>query len=134
MFIGQDIFRGTILENLTMGNKNITMEEITNLADMLGFTEFIIINKNGYDTQLDPTGTKLSNYVIQNIKLIRALLNKPCLLLLEEPFQHLNDDRQNALMNYFKKESDATIIIISNNKIVHQQSDVVLAIEDGVLK
>ena len=134
MFIGQDIFRGTILENLTMGNKNITMEEITYLADKIGFTAFIIANKNGYDTRLDPTGNKLSNYVIQNIKLMRALLGKPCLLLLEEPFQHLNDERQKMLMDYFKQESKATIVVISNNKIVQQQADLLITLEDGTIK
>ena len=56
MLNDQDIFRGTILENLTMGSEKITMREITYLADKIGFTDFIITNKNGYDTMLDPMG------------------------------------------------------------------------------
>jgi len=133
MFIGQDIFKGTILENLIMGNENITIDEITYLANKVGLTDFIIANKNGYDTELDPMGKKLSNYVIQDIKLMRALLGKPSLLLLEEPLQHLNEERKKMLMDYLKNESNATIVLISNNKLIQQEADIVLSLEDGTL-
>jgi ATP-binding cassette, subfamily B, bacterial len=129
----QDIFRGTILENLTMGNTAISMEEITNLADKIGFTDFIINNKNGYDTMLDPTGKRLSQYVRQNIKLMRALLGKPTLLLLETPLEHLNYKQQFTMMEYLRLESNATVIIISNDKDLQELSDQVLVLENGVI-
>jgi ATP-binding cassette, subfamily B, bacterial len=129
----QDIFRGTILENLTMGNTAISMEEITNLADKIGFTDFIINNKNGYDTVLDPTGKRLSQYVRQNIKLMRALLGKPTLLLLETPLEHLNYKQQFTMMEYLRLESNATVIIISNDKDLQELSDQVLVLENGVI-
>jgi ATP-binding cassette, subfamily B, bacterial len=129
----QDIFRGTILENLTMGSFNIGMKEITYLADKIGFTEFITTNKNGYDTLLDPMGKRLSNHVKQNIKLLRALLGKPTLLLLEEPLAHLNATQEFAIMEYLRLESNATVMIISNDKKLHTLCDQVLALEDGVI-
>jgi ATP-binding cassette, subfamily B, bacterial len=129
----QDIFRGTILENLTMGSFNIGMKEITYLADKIGFTEFITTNKNGYDTLLDPMGKRLSNHVKQNIKLLRALLGKPTLLLLEEPLAHLNATQEFAIMEYLRLESYATVMIISNDKKLHALCDQVLALEDGVI-
>lgn len=123
MLAGQDIFKGSILENLTMGNTNISMNEITYLADKLGLTEFILSHKQGYDTALDPTGKRLSNAVIQNIKLMRALLGKPNLLLLDEPLLHLSKEREDDMMKYLKTEANATVIIITNDKNVQQQSD-----------
>jgi ATP-binding cassette, subfamily B, bacterial len=129
----QDIFRGSILENLTMGNTDIPMSDITNLADKIGFTDFIISNKSGYDTVLDPTGKRLNESVKQNIKLMRALLGKPTLLLLEKPLEHLNNKQQIVMMNYLRKESNATVIIISNDKDLHEQSDQVLVLENGVI-
>jgi ATP-binding cassette, subfamily B, bacterial len=129
----QDIFRGTILENLTMGNTAIYMEEITSLADKIGFTDFIINNKNGYDTVLDPTGKRLSQHVRQNIKLMRALLGKPTLLLLETPLEHLNYQQQFTMMKYLRLESNATVIIISNDKDLQELSDQVLVLENGVI-
>jgi ATP-binding cassette, subfamily B, bacterial len=133
MLNDQDIFRGTILENLTMGSEKITLKEITYLADKIGFTDFIISNKNGYDTMLDPIGKRLSNHVKQNIKLMRALLGKPTLLLLEEPLRHLNDMQESALMEYLKIESNATVVIISNDKNLHALCDGVLELDNGVI-
>jgi ATP-binding cassette, subfamily B, bacterial len=129
----QDIFRGTILENLTMGNTDIPMIDITNLADKIGFTDFIVSNKNGYDTILDPTGKRLNENVKQNIKLLRALLGKPTLLLLEKPLEHLSNKQQVEMMKYLRTESNATVIIISNDKDLLQQSDKVLVLENGVI-
>jgi ATP-binding cassette, subfamily B, bacterial len=126
----QDIFRGTILENLTMGNTDIPMSDITNLADKIGFTDFIVSNKNGYDTVLDPTGKRLNENVKQNIKLLRALLGKPTLLLLEKPLEHLNNKQQIEMMKYLRT---ATVIIISNDKDLLEQSDQVLVLENGVI-
>jgi ATP-binding cassette, subfamily B, bacterial len=134
MFMGQDIFKGTILQNLTMGNEDIKISDVTYLADKIGLTEFIVANKHGYDTMLDPTGKRLSNYVIQNIKLIRALLGKPCLLLLEEPAQHLNEEKKSVLIDYLKNEAAATVLIISNSRAIENNADIVLTLEDGILK
>jgi ATP-binding cassette, subfamily B, bacterial len=128
----QDIFRGTILENLTMGNTNIPMIDITNLADKIGFTDFIVNNKHGYDTILDPTGKRLNEHVKQNIKLLRALLGKPTLLLLEKPLEHLTNKQQIEMMKYLRTESNATVIIISNDKDLLEQSDQVLTLENGM--
>ncbi len=130
----QDIFRGTILENLTMGNTDIPMIDITNLADKIGFTDFIVSNKTGYDTVLDPTGKRLNEHVKQNIKLLRALLGKPTLLLLEKPLEHLTNMQQIEMMKYLRTESNATVIIISNDKDLQEQSDQVLVLENGVIK
>jgi ATP-binding cassette, subfamily B, bacterial len=129
----QDIFKGTILENLTMGNTIISMEDITTLADKIGFTDFIINNKNGYDTLLDPTGKRLSQHVRQNIKLMRALLGKPTLLLLETPLEHLNYKQKFTMMEYLRLETNATVIIISNDKDLLELSDQVLVLENGVI-
>jgi ATP-binding cassette, subfamily B, bacterial len=129
----QDIFRGSILENLTMGNSDISLNDITTLADKIGFTEFIINNKNGYDTILDPTGKRLNEHVKQNIKLMRALLGMPTLLLLESPLEHLNYKQQFDMMEYLRLESNATVIMISNNKDIHELCDQVLDLENGVI-
>jgi ABC-type bacteriocin/lantibiotic exporter with double-glycine peptidase domain len=82
---------------------------------------------------LDPMGKRLSNQVRQNIKLLRALLGKPSLLLLEEPLKHLNATQEFAMMEYLRLESNATVIIISNDKDLHALADKVLGLEDGII-
>jgi ATP-binding cassette, subfamily B, bacterial len=134
MFMGQDIFKGSILENLTMSNDNITVKQIVEIANKVGLNQFIQSNQNGFDTLLDPNGKRLSNQVIQNIKLTRALLGKPSLLLLEEPFQHLNETTKNKMINYLKQESNATTVVISNSKALQAAADVVIELNDGQIK
>ena len=127
----QDIFRGSILENLTMGNEKITMAEVTYLADKTGLAHFIANEEKGYDTILDPTGKRISKHVKQKIKLIRALLGKPPLLLLEDPFIDLALTEKENLIRYFKNDSKATIILISNDEMIHLNSDKVYIINEG---
>ena len=114
----QDIFNGTILENITMGNTNISMQEITSLATKTGFTGFVNSNKKGFDLLLDPFGKKLNNHIRRNILLMRALTGKPALLLLEEPFEHLPIEQQTTMMDYLKNDSNATAIILTNNEYI----------------
>jgi ATP-binding cassette, subfamily B, bacterial len=130
----QDIFRGTILENLTMGNEKILISEVTDLASMTGLDRYITSNKQGYDTVLDPMGKRLSNEVIQNIKLVRALLGKPSLLLLEEPLRHLSDDVQNTLMDYLKNKSNATVLMVCSDRNLLAKCDTVIKLNNGVIK
>ena len=114
----QDIFNGTILENITMGDTNISMQEITSLANKTGFNTFVNSNKKGFDLLLDPFGKKLNNNIRRNILLMRALTGKPALLLLEEPFEHLPIEQQNTMIDYLKKDSNATAIILTNNEYI----------------
>ena len=127
----QDIFRGSILENLTMGNDKITMAEVTYLADKTGLGNFIASEENGYDTVLDPTGKRISKHIKQKIKLIRALAGKPPLLLLEDPFIDLSVNEKEDLIKYLKNESNATIILISNDEIVNLHNVEVYKISEG---
>jgi ATP-binding cassette, subfamily B, bacterial len=133
MLNDQDIFRGTIFENLTMGNKDIAMDDIIYLAEKTGLKNFILATEKGYDTALAPTGKRLSHSVKQNIKLMRALLGKPLLLLLEEPFVHLPEINKQNMMAYIKKESGATVFIVSNDENIKAMSDAVYQLKEGVI-
>ena len=129
----QDIFKGSIMENLTMGNDNVTLKEINDLSEKTGLSEYIAGNEKGYDTILDPTGKRISKHIKQKIKLIRALAGKPTLLLLEDPINDLTQKEKEHVIQYLKKESNATVIVISNDPLVHTYSDVVYKLDKGNL-
>lgn len=109
----QDIFKATLLQNITMGNPNISMQQVTQLAGLCGLDAFVKASPNGYDTVLLPLGNKLPNNVRKNILLIRALLGNTRLLLLEEPFSHLAQPYKSNVLNYIKHQKNATVIIAS---------------------
>lgn len=127
----QDIFHGTLLENLTMSSDDISIVEISKISDKLKIKNFIQEHKNGYDTILDVQGKKLSNNIRQEILLIRALLGNHRLLLLENPFNHLDSLEVEALIKYLRSEKNATIIITSENKEIIGKCDIVFTLENG---
>ncbi|MEJ7828757.1 MAG: hypothetical protein WKF91_11190, partial [Segetibacter sp.] len=122
----QDIFHGTLLENITMGNNNISMQQITKLAAIAGLQDFVESCKQGYDTLLQPVGNKLSNNVRKNILLIRALLGEQRLLLLEHPFDHLEQPFKNNIIQYIIENKTATVLIDSQDEELNIFCDKVL--------
>lgn len=130
----QDIFQGTILENITMANPSISLSDVSLLAEKIGFQNFIRNTKLGYDTLLDPQAKKLSKKIRQDILLLRALIGKHRLLLLEEPIQHLDVQQQSSVLDFLRNDKSATILITSNEPFVINRCDVVIELEDGQVK
>ncbi len=127
----QDIFNGTVWENIALGNKNISLETIMNASVKVGLNDFIATLKNGYDSMLDPTGKRLPRNVIHKILLVRALAGKPRLMLLEEPWQNLENGQRNQIIELLKEIKNTTIIVVSNDDDFAKQCDKILTIEDG---
>ena len=130
----QDIFNGTVWENIALGNENISMETVKNVSVKVGLNDFIATLKNGYDTILDPTGKRLPRNVIHKILLVRALVGKPRLLLLEEPWQNLENGQRNQIIEMFNETKNTTIIVVSNDDDFAKQCDKILNIEAGQVK
>jgi ABC-type bacteriocin/lantibiotic exporter with double-glycine peptidase domain len=113
----QDIFNGTLLENISMGDPNPDISEINRLVNQIGLRPFIASLKNGFDTELDPVGNHLPGNVIRKILLLRALIKSPRLILLEEPWlgfpPELKQQVQNAIIHH---TPESTVIIVSNDE------------------
>lgn len=129
----QDIFRGSLLENITMGDPSIAISEIMAVAEYTGLIPFIQSQSQGFDTLLDPLGKRLPQSTRQRILLTRSLMGKSRLLLLEEPFLQLSADEKRSLIQYIKTQRKSTAIIIAKDKDT-SLFDVVLRLEDGRLK
>ncbi|MBP9215228.1 MAG: ATP-binding cassette domain-containing protein, partial [Chitinophagaceae bacterium] len=130
----QDIFNGTLLENITLGNPNILLSDVTQLANQIGLVNFIQQHQEGFDTILDPQGKRLSRKVSQHILLLRALIGKHRLLLLEEPFNYLDDAQKNSVLQYLRKNNIATIIITSEKEEIMNDCDVIIRLKNGEIQ
>lgn len=131
----QDIFYGTLLENITMGDNKIRPDEIMLLSSKIGLSDFIQDQPNGFSTMLDPVGKRLSRSVIQKILLLRALINHPRLLLLEEPWRGLEDHNRNKIQDYLLEElKGVTVLVESNDEDFAKRADGVMIFDQGVLK
>ena len=128
----QDIFEGTLMENICLGLEDADIAEIQRLCDKVGLTEYISTLKNGFDTPLYATGRKLPGHAIKKILLVRALLNKPRLLLLEEPWIGLEKTNQAQTREFLLHELKKTTVVVitrdieyakSCDKIIHLKKD-----------
>jgi ABC-type bacteriocin/lantibiotic exporter with double-glycine peptidase domain len=111
----QEIFDGTLMENITLGNEDIPIERILRLAEVLGLKEYIDSEPEGLQLMLHPSGKRLSRKIIQRILLLRALAHQPRLLLLEEPWLGLSPSDATNIKNFLLTELKNVTIIVSTN-------------------
>lgn len=119
----QEVFAGTLWENITLGDDDIDAAYVSQLARLSGLSSFIESLKEGFDTELDPTGKRLPKNVALKILLVRALAHKPKLLLLEEPWQGIDDQSAAQIQHLLLKETSATVIIVTNDDDFINQCD-----------
>lgn len=130
----QDIFQGTLWENLTMGKPSIELRQVNELCEITGLSSYVKSLPNGYDTVLLPVGNKLAEKVRKTILLIRALLAEHRLLLLEDPFTHLPPENKIKAINYVKENKGSTILIASLDETLSPYCDQVIELNpDGTL-
>lgn len=130
----QDIFYGTLLDNITMGDSNVKPDEIMLLSQKIGLIDFVQEQEQGFATILDPIGKRLSRSVIQKILLLRALINHPRLLLLEDPWRGLEDHNRQKIQDYLLEEiKGATVFVESNDDDFAKRADAVMIFENGTL-
>ncbi len=127
----QDIFNGTLWENISLGNEDISMQSVIDYSCKVGLNDFISTLKNGYDTILDPTGKRLPGNIIHKILLVRALAGKPRLLLLEEPWTNKANNYRHQIIQLLSEIKNTTIIVVSNDEDYAKQCDKILTMTDG---
>ena len=129
-----NVFGGTVWENISMGKSSITYDTITELAISLGMEDFISDLPNGYVTELKPNGEQLSSTLIKKIILLRALIHKPSLLILKEPWSGLQKNLQLSIQNYLLTLTHTTVIVVSNDVTFQQRCDSIIEMENGKIK
>lgn len=115
-FPQENIFNGTLWENITMGRPDVEKSYVNHLARQTGLLAFLSTLPSGYDAELDPTGKRLPRNVIQKILLVRALANRPRLLLLEEPWQGIEEQYRTGIQDFLVQLEGTTVIIATNDE------------------
>lgn len=128
----EQLFDGTLLENITMGQEGATFENVKWAVKHLKLEDTINQMPLGYNTQIDPQGKRLPKSTVQKLLLARSIVDRPKLLLLEDPFEHLDDAESNAIVDFLvSKENGWTIIAVSSNEYFRSKVDSVLKMENG---
>lgn len=130
----EDIFKGTLLENITLGKPNISDSQIHKIVEILGLSEFVANSENGYNTALLPEGKNLPKSIRLKIMLARSLAGNPKLILIGDNFNHLTKIDKQKFMNYvLSNDISATVLVVSNDIEIAQRFDKVLVLDSGKL-
>jgi ATP-binding cassette subfamily B protein len=127
----QDIFNGSLWENIAMGNTNIHLDAVKEYAGKVGLDDFIATLKEGYDTVLDPTGKRLPRNVVQRILLVRALAARPRLLLLEEPWMNFSNRHRQQIMDLLLSLKNTTLVVVSNDEDFARQCNRIIVLNES---
>ena len=128
----EDIFTGTLKENISLGKPGITLDQIQKISAIVGLTEFIETLSEGYDTPLVPEGSNLPKSVRLKIMLARSIIGDPALILLEDNFNQLNEEDKNRFLDYLLDDDKKwTVITVSNNPSVAKRFDKTVVLDSG---
>jgi ABC-type bacteriocin/lantibiotic exporter with double-glycine peptidase domain len=127
----QDIFQGSIRDNITMGDKNIDSSMLFEISKKMGLDNYVGALEMGFDSIIDPAGKKLPEKIKQGILLSRALLNKKELFLLENPFDGLSAETIREIKQTICQMKESTILVTASIDIFKEVFDKVIYLEDG---
>lgn len=113
---GNQLFSGTIKENITLFNSDISMEDIKKVAEIACANEFIEKLPNGYETLIGQNGMGLSEGQGQRIAIARSLLTGAEFLLLDEATSALDEETEAKVLKNIESLKDKTCIIVTHRK------------------
>lgn len=123
---------GTIKENLMMGKKDATMEEIIEAAKASHAHSFIKRMENGYDTCIGEDGGSLSQGQKQLLCIARVMLTKPPMLILDEATSSIDTRTEIKIQEAFNTlMMGRTSFIVAHRLSTVREADVILVMKDG---
>lgn len=130
-----NLFSGSIIENIALGDNFPNMQRIIALCNTLGITEFVEQMPYGFETQVGENGAMLSGGQKQRIAIARALYKNPEILLMDEATSALDTNSElivKQVIDDFKKQGK-TIIIIAHRLSTIANADTILVMDKGVI-
>ncbi|MBQ6367578.1 MAG: ABC transporter ATP-binding protein [Erysipelotrichaceae bacterium] len=127
-----ELFSGTIYENLRWGNENATDEECQKAAAIAQAAEFIERFPDGYNTHIEQGGTNVSGGQKQRLCIARALLKNPRILILDDSTSAVDTATEAKMRKAFREDiPHITKIIIAQRISSVQDADKIIVIDDG---
>ena len=125
-------FEGTLMENITFGDKAITTDQIMWAIEKVGLTQFVKEQPKGLQTIIYPEGQQIPYTVSKKIVLARSIVRKPRLLILKDPLDQFNDPDVSNIMDFLTDPSNPwALVVVSQNPKWSQHCGRIITIEDG---
>lgn len=128
------LFSATIKENIRYGKLDATDEEVIAAAKAVSAHEFIMKLENGYDTEVNERGSRLSVGQRQLISFARALLANPRILILDEATSNIDTQTERLVQKGIQKLLHGrTSFVIAHRLSTIRDCDKIMVVNDGVI-
>lgn len=128
------LFNNSIMENIRIGKKDATDEEVLAAAKLANCDEFALKLEKGYHTEIGENGCELSGGERQRISIARAFLKDAPIILLDEATASLDVDNETLIQEALSKLiKDKTVMIIAHRMRTIANADKIVVLKDGVV-
>ena len=129
-----ELFSGTIRENLRWGNENATDEEMIHACRLACAHDFIEAFPKGYDTYIEQGGTNVSGGQKQRLCIARALLKKPKILILDDSTSAVDTHTDAMIRKAFREEIPGTTKLIIAQRVASvRDADTIIVLDNGTI-
>lgn len=129
------LFNVSVMDNIRIGRKGATDEEVKKAAELANCMDFIQKLPNGFDTLIGENGAELSGGERQRLSIARAFLKDAPILILDEISVSLDVDNEKKIQESLNKLiKNKTVIIISHRLKSIENVDKIVVIENGVVE
>ena len=128
----EKIFKGTLLENITLGRPNLGLQEVQEAIKHARLQEFVKNLRKGLNSELDAGGQNISESIITKIILARSIASRPRLLLITDHFGVLEPHECEGIMDFLVDPANPwTLVIVSNHAGIASRCRRIVLMKNG---
>jgi ABC-type bacteriocin/lantibiotic exporter with double-glycine peptidase domain len=128
----EELFDGTLLENVTIGRRGIKVEEVVRALDAVGLTEYVQQLPQGLTTRMVGGGMRVPGTIARKVIIARAIVGEPRLLLLDDFLMGVETKHKQDIMKYLlNKEHKWTVVVVSNDPLIMAEMGRIVLLKDG---
>lgn len=128
------LFNNTVMENIRIGKKDATDEEVMNAARLANCVDFVEKLPDGWNTMIGENGSELSGGERQRISIARAFLKDAPIILMDEATASLDVDNESAIQESISKLiKDKTVLIIAHRMRTVDGVNKIVVLKDGIV-
>ncbi len=129
------LFSGSVIDNITLRNPDITREKVIEAARMIDMHDFIMRLPDGYDYKVKERGATLSLGQRQLLSFIRAMLYKPSILILDEATSSVDTESERLIQNAIDTLIEGrTSIVIAHRLSTIRKASKIIVLDKGEIK
>ncbi|SMG06341.1 ABC-type bacteriocin/lantibiotic exporter, contains an N-terminal double-glycine peptidase domain [Arenibacter troitsensis] len=136
-FLGQSLteekpFEGTILDNITFGDKSISEKDVQWAMENTGLLQYVKEQPKGVNTMVYPEGQQMPFTVAKKIVLARSIVRKPKLLLLKDPLIQFDEVEAVKIINFLTEDKNPwSLIVVSQDPKWLNRFQNIITLENG---